>query len=186
MKAENKLPKSVTPNELILNRIYYIREHKVMIDRDLAHLYGIETKRLKEAVKRNSKRFPDDFMFVMTKPEFDIWRTQIATSKSDRMGLRHPPFCFTEQGVSMLSSVLNSDRAIMVNIQIMRVFTEIRKMLLDNTELRLAIEEIKKKTENNVKNIELVFQYLDELLEKKDKKPRSPKPLGYRIKRSAR
>lgn len=184
MKAQNKLPKSVTPNELILNQIYYIRESKVMIDRDLAQLYGIQTKRLKEAVKRNTKRFPEDFMFVMTKTEFDIWRTQIATSKSDKMGLRHPPFCFTEQCVSMLSSVLNSDRAIMVNIQIMRVFTDIRKMLLDNTELRLAIEEIKKKTENNVKNIEVVFQYLDELIEKSDRKKRMPrKPIGYTIKR---
>jgi len=119
-----------------------------MLDRDLAKLYGVETKVLKQAVKRNIGRFPEDFMFEMTKEELEIWRSQFVTSKSDQMGLRYNPFCFTEQGVAMLSSVLNSERAIKVNIEIMRVFTKIRKMLFDNTELRLIIEEIRKKTEN--------------------------------------
>jgi len=135
-------------NETIINQIYYIREQKVMLDRDLAKLYGVETKVLKQAVKRNIGRFPEDFMFEMTKEELEIWRSQFVTSKSDQMGLRYNPFCFTEQGVAMLSSVLNSERAIKVNIEIMRVFTKIRKMLFDNTELRLIIEEIRKKTEN--------------------------------------
>lgn len=94
------------------------------------------------------------------------------------MGLRHAPFCFTEQGVAMLSSVLKSDRAISVNIQIMRVFTRIRQSFMDNTELRLAIEEIRQKTENNTKNIEVVFQYLDELLDKKEN-PEKRKQIGY-------
>lgn len=169
------------PDDVIMNQIYYIREQKVMIDRDLALLYGVETKRLKEAVKRNIERFPEDFMFEMTKEEFQNWRTQFATSNSDKMGLRYTPFCFTEQGVAMLSSVLNSKRAISINIQIIRIFTRIRQMLLDNTEVRLVIEKIERKTENNTKNIELLFQYFDEShLKKKVEKPR--KKIGYKIK----
>jgi len=96
----------IIPDEIIMNQIYYIRGYKVMLDRDLVSLYGVETKVLKQAVKRNTKRFPNDFMFEMTKQELEIWRSQIVTSKSDKMGLRYSPFCFTEQGVAMLSSVL--------------------------------------------------------------------------------
>jgi len=184
MKETNKLPKSVTPNELIINQIYIIRDQKVMLDSDLAKLYKVQTFNLNKAVQRNIKRFPADFMFHLTQAEFKnlIFQNGI----SGWGGNRKAPFVFTEQGVAMLAGVLNSDRAIMVNIQIMRVFTEMRRMLLDNTELRIAIEEIKKKTENNVKNIEVVFQYLDELIEKKEKKkkPAGHKPLGYRIKRA--
>jgi ORF6N domain len=150
-----------------------------MLDRDLALLYGVETKVLKQAVKRNIRRFPDDFMFEMSKSELENWRSQFVTSNSDLMGLRYSPFCFTESGVTMLSYVLNSERSIEVNIQIIRIFTRIRQMLSDNTELRLAIEEIKRKTENNTKNIELVFQYLDELLDKKDN-PEPRKQIGYK------
>lgn len=97
-----------------------------MIDRDLAELFGVETKVLKQAVKRNISRFPEDFMFEMTDEEFQDWRSQFVTSKSDIMGLRYPPFCFTEQGVTMLSCVLNSQRAIEANIRIIRVFTKMR------------------------------------------------------------
>ncbi len=155
--------------DIITNKIYLTRGQKVMLDRDLAELYGVETKYLKRQVNRNIERFPEDFMFELTKGEFENWRRQFGTSNSsDKMGLRYSPYVFTEQGVSMLSSVLNSERAIKVNIQIMRVFTKIRQMLFDNTELRLAIEEIRKKTENNTKSIELVFKYLDELLDKKE------------------
>lgn len=180
IKMAKKETSLTVPDEIIMNQIYYINGQKVMIDRDLAILYGVETKRLKEAVKRNIERFPEDFMFEMTKEEFEKWRTQFATSISDKMGLRYAPFCFTEQGVAMLSSVLNSSQAISVNIQIIRIFTRIRQMLMDNTELRLAIEEIKKKTENNTKNIEVVFKYLDELLEKKPQ----PRPkIGFKIKK---
>jgi hypothetical protein len=93
----------------IISKIYLVRGHKVMIDRDLADLYGVETKRLKEAVRRNISRFPSDFLFEMTKEEFEDWRTQNATSKEDKQGLRYAPFCFTEQGVTMLSCVLSSD-----------------------------------------------------------------------------
>jgi hypothetical protein len=153
-----------------------------MIDRDLAKLYEVETKHLKEAVKRNIDRFPEDFMFELTKTEFENWRSQFATSNySDKMGLRYAPFVFTEHGVLMLSSVLKSKKAVQVNIQIMRIFTRIRQMLIDNTELRLGFEELKKKTDNNTKNIELVFQYLDELLDKKEK-PKPQKQIGFKIK----
>lgn len=167
-------------DEFVLSKIYLLRGHKVMLDSDLAELYGVETKRLKEQVNRNIKRFPADFMFEMTEHELKIWRSQFATSKSLKMGLRRPPYCFTEQGVAMLSSVLNSEKAIEVNIIIIRVFTKIRQTIMDVTQLRLAFEEIKKKTENNTKNIEVVFQYLDELLEK-NKKSVTRQKIGYRV-----
>lgn len=170
----------VVPDELLMNKIYLIRNQKVMLDRDLAELYQVETKVLKQSVKRHLKRFPEDFMFEMTELEFRNWRSQFVTSNSDKMGLRHLPFCFTEQGVAMLSGILNSDRAIAVNIQIMRVFTRIRQMLSDNTELRLEIEKIKKKLDNQDKNMEIVFRYLDELLEKKEN-PEDRNKIGYKI-----
>ena len=166
------------PDEVITTKIYLIREQKVMLDRDLAELYGVETKYLKRQVKRNVDRFPEDFMFQLSDSEFKNWRSQFVTSNSsDKMGLRYRPFAFTEQGVAMLSSVLNSPRAIAVNIRIIRIFTKIRTSLTDNLNLRLEIEEIKKKLSNQSKNIELVFSYLDELVEKKDK-PRNK--IGYK------
>ncbi len=168
------------PDELVMNKIYLIRDQKVMLDRDLAELYGVETKRLKEAVKRNLNRFPEDFMFELTELELKNWRTQFASSNSAKMGLRYKPFCFTEQGVAMLSSVLNSEKAITVNIQIIRIFTRIRKMLTDNTEIRWIIEELRTKTENNTKNIEVVFQYLDELLDKKEN-TKLKEQIGYKM-----
>jgi hypothetical protein len=169
------------PDEIVMNKIYLIRGQKVMVDRDLATLYGVETKQLKRQVNRNIERFPKDFMFEMNKEEFENWRSQFGTSNSsDKMGLRYAPYVFTEHGVLMLSSVLNSPKAIQVNIQIMRVFTSIRKALTDNTELRLAIEKLEKKTDNNTKNIEMVFQYVDELMEKKEN-PTPRKQIGYKI-----
>lgn len=149
-----------------------------MIDRDLAELYGVETKRLKEAIRRNIKRFPEDFMFEMTKVELQIWRTQFATSNSEKMGLRYTPFCFTEQGVTMLSCVLNSHRAIDINIQIVMIFTKMREMLTDTLSLKLDFEQIKKKLANQDKNIELVFRYLDELIEKQEN-PKPRKRIGF-------
>jgi hypothetical protein len=172
--------RSNLPDEVLMNKIYMIRGLKIMLDRDLAELYGVETKRLKEQVKRNRERFPVDFMFELTDSEFTNWRSQFATSNSDKMGLRYKPFCFTEHGVLMLSSVLNSTKAIQVNIQIMRIFTQMRKLLSDNSEFRLTLEEIRKKTENNTKNIEVVFQYLDELIEKtEEQEPRTQ--IGFKI-----
>lgn len=152
-----------------------------MLDRDLAKLYGVETKRLKEAVKRNESRFPNDFMFELTQQEFESLRSQFATSKIGRGGTRYFPMVFTEQGVAMLSSVLNSEKAIKVNIQIIRIFTRIRQLLSDTTDLRLEIEKIKRKMDNHDKNIEHVFLYLDELLEKKAN-PTDRKEIGYTLK----
>jgi hypothetical protein len=150
-----------------------------MLDRDLAFLYSIETRVLKQAVKRNISRFPKDFMFELSPDEFSNWRSQFVTSNSDKMGLRYSPMAFTEHGVLMLSSVLNSDKAIQTNIQIMRIFTKVRQMLLDTTDLKIDILQIQKKLENHEKNIELVFSYLDELTQKKiDEKPRTK--IGYK------
>jgi hypothetical protein len=163
-ETENKI---MIPEEVIMSKIYFIRGQKVMIDRDLAELYGVETKRLKEAVKRNKKRFPKDFMFEMTKEELEDWRTQFATSKSDIMGLRYAPFCFTEQGVTMLSCVLNSDRAIEVNIRIIRIFTRLREMLMSNKELFKELDQIKKQLKDHSNKFLLIFEYLKQLEEVK-------------------
>lgn len=153
----------------------------------MAALYGVETKQLKRQVVRNMERFPEDFMFRLTEVEFKnlMFQNGISNLKSQNAtsswgGIRKAPLVFTEQGVAMLSGILNSDRAISVNIQIMRIFTKIRQMLVDNTELRLEIEEIKRKTENNTKNIEVVFKYLDELLEKKEN-AKPIKQIGYKL-----
>ena len=112
-----------------------------MIDRDLAKLYGIGTKVLKQAVKRQIERFPEDFMFEMTDDEFQNWRSQFVTSNRDRMGLRYPPYCFTEQGVTMLSCILNSKKAIETNIRIIRVFTNMREMLMTHKDILLKLEK---------------------------------------------
>ena len=135
--------------EQITEKIYLIRGVKVMLDRDLAALYRVETKRLKQAVRRNINRFPNDFMFELSKEEFANLRSRIATPTFDKRSLRYPPMVFTEQGVAMLSSVLRSDRAIQVNIQIMRTFTKMRNMITENQKLRKALEELKQQTEED-------------------------------------
>ena len=167
---------SLVPVEVITNKIYLIRGKKVMLDRDLAELYGIETKVLKQAVRRNIKRFPDDFMLEMTKTEFTNWRSQFVTSNSDKMGLRHKPMVFTEQGVAMLSSVLKSDRAIQVNIQIMRTFTKLRQMLSTNAELKQKVEAMEKKYDEQ---FQIVFEAIKQLLSEEDK---PKKKIGYTVK----
>lgn len=165
------------PDEIITNKIYLIREQKVMLDEDLAELYKVETKHLKRQVRRNIERFPEDFMFELSKNEFENLRSQFGTSKWG--GTRYTPYAFTEQGIAMLSSVLNSQTAIKVNIQIIRVFNKLRQIFTDNLSLKLEIEEIKKKLSHQNKNIELVFSYLDELLEKKENQiPRTK--IGYK------
>ena len=171
--------KLIISEETISNKICLIRNQKVMLDRDLAILYNIETRVLKQSVRRNISRFPTDFMFELSKEEFENWRSQFVTSNSEKMGLRYAPMAFTEHGILMLSSVLNSDKAIQTNIQIMRIFTNVRQMLFDTTEIRLDITKIQKKLENHDKNIELVFSYLDEMTEKEQtKKPRTK--IGYK------
>jgi len=164
----------------IHQKIYEIRGQKVMLDYDLAEIYEVENKRLKESVKRNVERFPLDFMFVLTKEEFDSLRSQIATLKKGRgQHQKYLPSVFTEHGVLMLSSVLKSDKAIQTNIQIMRIFSKVRQMLLDTTDLKIDILQIQKKLENHDKNIELVFSYLDELSEKKENETPRTK-IGYK------
>ncbi len=172
--------KPIISDEVVVGKIYYIKDQKVMIDRDLSELYGVETKYLKRQVRRNIERFPEDFMFELNGQELKNWRSQfVSSNSSDKMGLRYAPYVFTEQGVAMLSSILNSKKAIAVNIQIIRVFTKIRQVLTDNLSVKLEIEEIKKKLSNHSKNIELVFNYLDELIEKKENPNPRPK-IGYR------
>ncbi|RZB32542.1 MAG: hypothetical protein SRB2_04234 [Desulfobacteraceae bacterium Eth-SRB2] len=168
--------KTLVPIELIASKIYLIRGIKVMLDRDLAELYGVETKRLKEQVRRNIERFPEDFMFELSKEELKNWRSQFATSNQDIMGLRIPPFAFTEHGILMLSSVLKSERAVQVNIQIMRTFTKLRQVLLDNKDLRRGLEELKLLTEER---FQIVFETLDQLLTI-ESKPK--KKIGYTVK----
>lgn len=177
--GNEKKAQVMLPNEFIANKIYLIRGYKIMIDSDLAEMYGVETRVLKQAVRRNIKRFPDDFMFELTKEENDILRSQFVTLKRGQHS-KYLPFAFTEQGVAMLSSVLNSGRAIMVNIQIIRVFVSMREMLTDTLSLKLDIEDIKKKLQNHDKNIELVFKYLDELMEKREN-PIPGKQIGYKL-----
>lgn len=152
------------PDEAVISKIYLIRGQKVMIDRDLAELYGVETKRLKESVRRNIERFPKDFMFEMNKKEFDQWRKQNITESEDKQGLRYAPFCFTEQGVTMLSCVLNSSTAIEVNIRIIRIFTKLREMVLTNKDILLKLEQIERKVVQQDDDIKLIFDYLKELL----------------------
>jgi hypothetical protein len=164
MIEDGRIPK-IFPDDVVLTKIYLIRDHKVMIDKDLAELYGIETKRLKEAVRRNRKRFPEDFMFEMSKEELENWRTQFATSNSERMGLRYPPYCFTEQGVTMLSCVLNSERAIHVNIQIVRVFSRMRELLITNKDILLKLMDLESQGLDHDRKISLIFKYLEQLRE---------------------
>ena len=174
--------KLVIPNEVVMNKIYLIRDQKVMIDKDLSELYGVETKYLKRQVRRNIDRFPIDFMFEMTKKEFNDWRSQFVTSNSpDKMGLRYVPMVFTEQGVAMLSSVLNSDRAIKVNIQIIRIFTKMREMLLTHKDLLLKMNELESKISNHDKSIKQIFTYLKQLI-KEESEPR--KNIGFKQKGS--
>jgi len=165
------------PDEVVMDKIYLIRSKKVMIDRDLAELYDVETRVLNQAVRRNEKRFPKDFMFQMTKEEMHEWKSQIVISNSEKMGLRKPPLVFTEQGVAMLSSVLNSERAIMVNIQIIRVFTKMRELILTHKDLLLKMEQLEKKVASQDQKIALVFKYLKKFIDVKDK-PR--KQIGYK------
>lgn len=168
------------PNEVILNKIYYIRGHKVMLDKDLAHMYGVETRVLKQAVKRNIKRFPERYMFELTKTETEASRSQNETLKRGE-NIKYLPYAFTEHGVMMLSNVLKSKKAIEVSMRIIDVFILLRETLSNHEELREEIEQIKRKLHNYGENIELVFQYLDELLEKKEE-PKKPRiQIGYKL-----
>ena len=148
-----------------------------MIDRDLAKLYGIGTKVLKQAVKRQIERFPEDFMFEMTDDEFQNWRSQFVTSNRDRMGLRYPPYCFTEQGVTMLSCILNSKKAIETNIRIIRVFTKMREMLMTHKDILLKLEKFEQQICRNTDNIQVIFKALKQFLDQPEEPRRQ---IGYK------
>ena len=155
----------IVAQEVIENKIHVIRGKKVMLDRDLSALYGVETRTLNQAVQRNGTRFPDDFMFQLTADEAESLRSQIVISNSRRGGRRYLPYAFTEYGVAMLSSVLNSERAIQVNIQIMRAFVRIRNLIADNTDLRKTIEHHEKRLDNIDRQIQNGFNALKSILQ---------------------
>jgi len=152
-------------NERIESRIYLIRGRRVMLDRDLAELYGVNTKVLNQAVKRTSDRFPRDFMFQLGKEEMENWRSQFVTSNQKKMGIRRRPYAFTENGVAMISSVLSSKRAIRVNIQIMRTFTRLRKLLASNEDLRRKVEALERKFAAHDQQFVVVFKAIKQILE---------------------
>ncbi len=166
------------PMERIENKIYMIRGQKVMIDRDLAELYGVETRLLKQAVKRNIKRFPPDFMFRLTKKELENWRSLIVMSNSDKIGFRWLPYAFTENGVAMLSSVLRSDYAVQVNIQIMRAFTNLRRILTGHIEVSRKLKELEQRLDKHDEKIVSIFDAIKKMIEP----PEQPKKkFGFQV-----
>ena len=184
--------------DIIKNRLYEVRGLRVMLDRDLAKLYGVETRALNQAVRRNIERFPEDFMFVMTEDEMNIWKSQIVMSNSIRMGMRRPPVVFTELGIAMLSSVLRSETAIQVNINIMRAFVAIRQMVSAWQDTNLKVEQLSHKVdslnarvdeilhEQNENNMEMAVQIgaLNDALDQLREKPSTPrKRIGFKQER---
>lgn len=159
----------------IEKKIFIVRNEKVMLDFHLASLYNVSTKRIKEQVRRNIKRFPSDFMFELTTEEYQALRSHFATSKLSKGGRRYMPFAFTEQGVAMLSSVLKSDRAINVNIEIMRAFVNLREILLSNKNIARRLFEMQKRYDNN---FQIIFNTLDELSALYEA---PKKPIGFQI-----
>lgn len=174
----NKKDMVVVPDEVISSKIYVIRDEKVMLDRDLAELYDVKAIRLREQVKRNLDIFPGHFMFQLAETEVEIMVSQNAIPSRQHLG-GSLPYAFTEHGVLQLANVLKSTRAKQMGIKIIEVFVKMRDMLTNNLNLRLEIEEIKKKLENQDKNIELVFTYLDELMEKQEN-PEPRRKIGYK------
>jgi hypothetical protein len=181
--------------EVIKHRIYEVRGQRVMLDRDLAELYNVETRALNQAVRRNIDRFPEDFMFVMTEDEMNAWKSQIVMSNSIRMGMRRPPVVFTELGIAMLSSVLRSETAIQVNINIMRAFVAIRHAIGAWQGVNLKVEQLSHKVDNlnarvdeilheqNENNMEVAVQIsaLNDALDQLREKPSTPrKRIGYK------
>ena len=182
--------------QIIQSKIYEIRGQKVMLDRDLAEMYGVQTKALNQAVKRNIDRFPEDFMFQLTSEETQNWRSQFVTSNSIKMGVRRNPYAFTELGVAMLSSVLNSDIAIEINRNIMRAFVAIRNYTLQTTTSSIEIKELQERikslemaneetlcaindlSEDTQKSLDNIYIALSELATKKKNNAKRPK-IGY-------
>ncbi|MGH7825534.1 MAG: ORF6N domain-containing protein [Candidatus Binatia bacterium] len=170
---------AVVPTERIERLIVLIRGHKVMLDADLAELYGVETRALTQAVKRNLSRFPADFMFQLSDEEAELLRSQIVISKKGRGGRRYLPYAFTEQGVAMLSSVLNSERAVEINIEIMRAFVRLREMLLSHKDLARKLDALERKFESHDVHIRSLFEAIRQLMTP----PEPPKrKIGFLVK----
>jgi len=184
-------------DEQVIDKIYLIRGQKVMLDRDLAELYGVGTRNLNLAVKRNKKRFPADFMFQLTKEELeelrlqietsetgDSSRSQIVTLKSGRgSNVKYLPYAFTEQGIAMLSGILNSDKAIAMNIAIMRAFVEIRRILIQETDLRIQLNQIRERLGEHDTQLNAIYDAMENLLDEKaaQKKFEERKKIGFKI-----
>lgn len=179
MPLQKTIPALLIPAESITSKILLIRNEKVLLDKDLAELYGVEVKQLKRAVRRNIERFPSDFMFILTRSEYSSLRYQIGTLKRGEHS-KYLPFAFTEQGVAMLSSVLNSQRAVQVNIAIMRAFVQMRKFLYSNDALAQKLKELEKKTikkfADQQKQINIIFETIKQLIIEEDKPARR---IGY-------
>lgn len=185
------MDKEIIINEShVISKIYLVRRQKVMLDSDLAEIYGVETRRLNEQVKRNIERFPKNFMFQLTEQELEILMSQIATSRSDEQlgwgGRRKLPYAFTEHGVLMLANILKSSRAVAVSIRIIEIFVRLREALLDNQDILLKLEQLDKKISNighDVKmhdgEIETIFELIKEIMEEK-MKPRVRIPIGFK------
>ena len=171
------------PTEIIENKILMIRGKKVMLDSGLAQLYEVPTKSLNLAVKRNLARFPEDFMFRLTTKEAEGLRFQFETSKPGRGGRRYLPFVFTQEGVAMLSSVLNSKRAISVNIQIMRVFAKLRELMISHKDLARKIEDLERKYREHDEKFILVFEAIKKLLNKPEEPSESKPPIGFHLRK---
>ncbi len=159
------------PEEKIENKIFLMRGKRVMLDKDLAELYGVKTKVLNQAIKRNMERFPEDFMFQLTKEEANSLRSQFVTLKRGEH-LKYLPYAFTEQGVAMLSSVLNSKRAIQVNIQIMRIFTKLREVIANNKEIMQKLNQLESKIEKHDSEIQSIFEAIRQLISIPEKQKR--------------
>ena len=169
--------KALVPPEVIVRKILFLRGEKVLLDRDLAELYGVETRVLKQAVRRNIKRFPEDFMFELTEDENRALRSQNVTLKRGQHS-KYLPFAFTEQGVAMLSSVLNSERAIEMNIAIMRAFVHLRRMIASHEELGHKLAELEERLEKHDEDIGLIFDAIRELMTSPEK---PSKKIGFKV-----
>ena len=183
---------SIVPINRIEHIIYIIREQKVMLDRNLAELYGIETRVLVQAVKRNIERFPEDFMFQLTKEEFENWKSQFVTSNptsltsqivisKGRGGVRKRPYVFTEQGVAMLSSVLRSPQAIVINIEIMRAFVHFSQVLKSNKELGKIVSELRSFVLKKSSKTDQEIHHIWKAIEKLSSPPAKNNPIGFRL-----
>ena len=168
----------IVPDEVVMSKIYLIREQKVMIDRDLAELYGVKPIRLREQVKRNIGRFPQNFMFQLTEEEVLTMVSQNAIPSKQHLG-GYLPYTFTEHGILMLANILKSEKAIQTSIRIIEIFIKIREMILTNKEILLKLEQLEKQTHHNTRDIHLIFEYLKKLITPSSENPR--KRIGYKL-----